>query len=124
MMMVRFARALVAYRLARDLDGFDGYIGRFFEPFSLENVSPQAAHLLNLPLEPTLAQFDLKPERDTQLELGGHLPLGLATWGFESGRKTRTISSTTPRSARRSCTRTSTTCWAGYRKRRSPTPNR
>jgi hypothetical protein len=49
------------------------YIGRFFEPFSLENVSPEAAYLLNLPLQPTEAQFDLKPERDTQLELGGHI---------------------------------------------------
>ena len=30
------------------------YIGRFFEPFSFENVSPEAAYLLNLPLQPTL----------------------------------------------------------------------
>jgi hypothetical protein len=63
------------------------YIGRFFEPFSLENVSPQAAHLLNLPLQPTLAQFDLKPERDTQLELGGHMPLGPGDLGFRVWQK-------------------------------------
>lgn len=63
------------------------YIGRFFEPFSLENVSPEAAHLLNLPLQPTLAQFDLKPERDTQLELGGHLPLGPGELGFRVWQK-------------------------------------
>jgi hypothetical protein len=63
------------------------YIGRFFEPFSLENVSPYAAHLLNLPLQPTLAQFDLKPERDTQLELGGHLPLGPGDLGFRIWQK-------------------------------------
>jgi hypothetical protein len=63
------------------------YIGRFFEPFSLENVSPYAAHLLNLPLEPTLAQFDLKPERDTQLELGGHMPLGRGDLGFRVWQK-------------------------------------
>jgi hypothetical protein len=63
------------------------YIGRFFEPFSLENVSPTAARLLNLPLQPTPAQFDLKPERDTQLELGGHLPLGSGQLGFRVWQK-------------------------------------
>ncbi len=61
------------------------YLGRLFEPFSFENVDPHVAQLLNLPLQPTLAQFDLKPERDTFLELGGHLPvaggsLGLRVW--------------------------------------------
>jgi TonB dependent receptor/Carboxypeptidase regulatory-like domain len=63
------------------------YIGRFFEPFSFENVSPSAAFLLNLPLQPTIAQFDLKPERDTQLELGGHLPLGSGDLGFRVWQK-------------------------------------
>jgi TonB dependent receptor/Carboxypeptidase regulatory-like domain len=63
------------------------YIGRFFEPFSLENVSPYAAQLLNLPLQPTVAQFDLKPERDTQLELGGHIPLGSGDLGFRVWQK-------------------------------------
>ena len=64
-----------------------GYVGRFFEPFSFENVSPETAHLLNLPLQPTLAQFDLQPERDTQLELGGHLPLGPGELGFRVWQK-------------------------------------
>ncbi len=63
------------------------YVGRFFEPFSLENVSPQAAQLLNLPLQPSVAQFDLKPERDTQLELGGHLPLGSGDLGLRVWQK-------------------------------------
>ena len=63
------------------------YIGRFFEPFSFENVSPEAAQLLNLPLQPTTAQFDLKPERDTDLELGGHLPLGRGDLGFRVWQK-------------------------------------
>lgn len=63
------------------------YIGRFFEPFSLENVSPSAAYELNLPLQPTQAQFDLKPERDTQLELGGHIPLGSGDLGFRVWQK-------------------------------------
>jgi hypothetical protein len=63
------------------------YIGRFFEPFSLENVSPQAAHLLNLPLQASTAQFDLKPERDTQLELGAHVPLGSGDLGLRIWQK-------------------------------------
>jgi hypothetical protein len=57
------------------------YIGRFFEPFSFENVSPYAAQELNLPLQRSVASFDLKPERDTDLELGGHLPLGTGDLG-------------------------------------------
>ncbi|HVR46723.1 MAG TPA: TonB-dependent receptor [Candidatus Binatia bacterium] len=63
------------------------YVGRFFEPFSLENVSPSTAYLLNLPLTRNAAQFDLKPERDTQLELGGHMPLGPGELGFRVWQK-------------------------------------
>lgn len=63
------------------------YVGRFFEPFSFENVSPSAAALLNLPLQRTPAQFDLKPERDTQLELGGHFPLGPGELGLRVWQK-------------------------------------
>jgi hypothetical protein len=63
------------------------YVGRFFEPFSLENVSPQAAFQLNLPIQPTLAQFDLQPERDTMLEFGGHIPVGAGDLGFRVWQK-------------------------------------
>ncbi|MBC5800312.1 MAG: TonB-dependent receptor [Candidatus Eremiobacteraeota bacterium] len=63
------------------------YLGRFFEPFSFENVDPKAAQLLNLPLQPTVAQFDLKPERDTQIEFGGHVPVGLGSLGFRIWQK-------------------------------------
>ncbi|MBV8331278.1 MAG: TonB-dependent receptor [Candidatus Eremiobacteraeota bacterium] len=63
------------------------YVGRFFEPFSFENVSPQAAYLLNLPLSRNEAQFDLKPERDTQLEFGGHIPVGSGDLGFRVWQK-------------------------------------
>lgn len=52
------------------------YYGRFFTPFSFENVSPGAAQLLNLPNQPSVAAFDLKPQRDSDYELGGHLALG------------------------------------------------
>ena len=50
-------------------------------------MSPEAAYLLNLPLQPTVAQFDLKPERDTQLELGGHIPVGSGDLGFRVWQK-------------------------------------
>jgi hypothetical protein len=52
------------------------YYGRFFTPFSFENVSPIAAQQLNLPLQQGIAAFDLKPQRDSTYELGGHLPVG------------------------------------------------
>src|SRR5579863_473255 len=64
-----------------------GYVGRFFEPFSFENVSPEAAYVLNQPMQRTVAQFDLKPERDTQLELGGHIPVGSGDLGFRVWQK-------------------------------------
>jgi hypothetical protein len=58
------------------------YYGRFFTPFSLENVSPQAAQLLNLPLQRQVAAFDLKPQRDSNYEFGGHLPVGPGDLGL------------------------------------------
>lgn len=63
------------------------YVGRFFEPFSFENVSPSAAYTLNLPLQRSPAQFDLKPERDTMLELGGHVPVGSGDLGWRVWQK-------------------------------------
>ncbi len=58
------------------------FYGRFFTPFSLENVSPTAAQQLNLPNQPTVAAFDLKPQRDSDYELGAHLALGNADLGL------------------------------------------
>jgi len=66
------------------------YYGRFFTPFSFENVSPFAAFLLNLPLSPTIAQFDLKPQRDSVYEIGGHLPLGDGDLGLRIMQKDAT----------------------------------
>jgi hypothetical protein len=63
------------------------YIGRFFEPFSFENVSPVAAQTLNLPLQQSVAAFDLLPERDTELEFGGHIPVGRGDLGFRVWQK-------------------------------------
>jgi hypothetical protein len=66
------------------------YYGRFFTPFSFENVSPSAAFLINLPIQPTLAQFDLKPQRDSVYEIGGHLPLGAGDLGLRVMQKNAT----------------------------------
>jgi hypothetical protein len=66
------------------------YYGRFFTPFSFENVSPAAAQLLNLPNQPTLAQFDLRPQRDSVYEIGGHLPVGAGNLGFRIAQRNAT----------------------------------
>ena len=66
------------------------YYGRFFTPFSLENVSPSAAQQLNAPLQATVAQFDLKPQRDSVYEMGGHLPLGSGVLGLRVMQKNAT----------------------------------
>jgi hypothetical protein len=58
------------------------YAGRFFTPFSFENVSPAAAQQLDAPLQPTIAQFDLRPQRDTDVEIGGTAPLGPGELGI------------------------------------------
>lgn len=66
------------------------YYGRFFTPFSFENVSPTTAQLLNLPLQRAVAAFDLKPQRDSDYEIGGHLPLGQGDLGLRVMRKNAT----------------------------------
>lgn len=71
-------------------DSAYAYYGRFFTPFSLENVSPSAAYQLNLPLQATPAQFDLKPQRDSVYELGGHVALGRGDLGLRVMQKNAT----------------------------------
>jgi hypothetical protein len=66
------------------------YYGRFFTPFSLENVSPIAAYTLNLPLQTSPAQFDLKPQRDSVYEIGGHFALGNGDIGVRVMQKNAT----------------------------------
>jgi hypothetical protein len=66
------------------------YYGRFFTPFSFENVSPTAAQILNLPLQRQVAAFDLKPQRDSDYELGGHLPVGSGDLGLRLMQKNAT----------------------------------
>jgi hypothetical protein len=58
------------------------YYGRFFTPFSFENVSPAAAYILNQPIQAQPAAFDLKPQRDSVYEIGGHFPLGPGDMGL------------------------------------------
>lgn len=73
-----------------DRDSVYAYYGRFFTPFSLENVSPLAAYTLNLPLQTSVAQFDLKPQRDSVYEVGGHLGVGRGDLGLRIMQKNAT----------------------------------
>ncbi len=82
-----FSPRLKLTRLFGPRTSIYAYVGRFFEPFSLENVDPRAAQQLNLPLQATVAEFDLRPERDTQLEFGGHVPAGAGELGFRIWQK-------------------------------------
>jgi hypothetical protein len=66
------------------------YYGRFFTPFSLENVSPIAANTLNLPLQASVAQFDLRPQRDSVYEIGGHFGVGKGDLGIRVMQKNAT----------------------------------
>ena len=63
-----------------------GYYGRFFTPYSFENVSPAAAQALN----PASGDFDLLPQRDSVYEIGGHLPLAGGDLGIRIMQKNAT----------------------------------
>ena len=80
-------------KLTRNLSARDSvyvFYGRYFTPFSLENVSPVAAYTLNLPLQTSIAQFDLKPERDSAYEIGGHFGVGKGDLGVRVMQKNAT----------------------------------
>ncbi|GAC1586954.1 MAG: hypothetical protein NVS3B28_11090 [Candidatus Velthaea sp.] len=66
------------------------YYGRFFTPFSLENVSPSSAYLLNLPRQTSVAAFDLKPQRDSVYEIGAHFGLRKGDLGLRVMQKNAT----------------------------------
>jgi hypothetical protein len=66
------------------------FYGRFFTPFSLENVGPVAAYTLNLPTGLPLAGFDLKPQRDSDYEFGGHFALKRGDIGYRVMQKNAT----------------------------------
>ncbi|HEY6233748.1 MAG TPA: TonB-dependent receptor, partial [Candidatus Elarobacter sp.] len=62
------------------------YYGRFFTPFSLENVSPSAARVI----QPTSGNFDLRPQRDSDYEIGGHVAVGRGDLGVRVAQKNAT----------------------------------
>ncbi|MGZ3529796.1 MAG: TonB-dependent receptor domain-containing protein [Vulcanimicrobiaceae bacterium] len=64
------------------------YYGRLFVPFSFETVNPATAAALFL--SPPANRFDLRPQRDSLYELGGHLTLGSADLGFRISHKVST----------------------------------
>lgn len=66
------------------------YYGRLFVPFSFENVSPQTAASLYAPANAPGGGFDLKPQRDSLYETGGHLPLGSGELGIRISHKVST----------------------------------
>ncbi|HYW52560.1 MAG TPA: TonB-dependent receptor [Dongiaceae bacterium] len=62
------------------------YYGRFFTPFSLENVSPSVARII----QPSSGNFDLRPQRDSDYEIGGHVALGRGDLGVRVAQKNAT----------------------------------
>ena len=62
------------------------YYGRFFTPFSLENVSPSVARMI----QPSSGSFDLRPQRDSDYEIGGHVALGHGDLGVRIAQKNAT----------------------------------
>jgi Carboxypeptidase regulatory-like domain/TonB dependent receptor/TonB-dependent Receptor Plug Domain len=90
---VGFSQMSPRIKLTRTFGGRNSvyaYYGRFFTPFSLENVSPLASYTLNLPLLASVAQFDLKPQRDSVYEVGGHFALGRGDLGLRVMQKNAT----------------------------------
>ncbi|HEX3466041.1 MAG TPA: TonB-dependent receptor [Candidatus Elarobacter sp.] len=66
------------------------YYGRLFVPFSFENVAPSAAAALYAPGTADTNGNDLRPQRDSLYELGGHLPLGRGDLGIRLSHKVST----------------------------------
>lgn len=64
------------------------YFGRLFVPFSFENVNPATAAALYYAPPPDT--FDLKPQRDSLYELGGHFPAGTVDVGMRIMHKVST----------------------------------
>ena len=62
------------------------YYGRFFTPFSPENVSPSVARII----QPASGNFDLRPQRDSDYEIGGHIAVGHGELGARIAQKNAT----------------------------------
>ncbi len=66
------------------------YYGRLFVPFSFENVSPVTASLLYIPGSFPGTAYDLRPQRDSLYEIGGHVPLAGGDLGIRISHKVST----------------------------------
>jgi TonB dependent receptor/Carboxypeptidase regulatory-like domain/TonB-dependent Receptor Plug Domain len=66
------------------------YYGRLFVPFSIESVSPTAALALYGGTASGSVSNDLRPQRDSLYEIGGHLPLGRGDVGIRISHKVST----------------------------------
>ena len=66
-----------------------GYYGRFFTPYSFENVSPTVAAQLIPPVS-GIESFDLLPQRDSVYELGGRTAVGAWDLGVRAMQKNAT----------------------------------
>lgn len=66
------------------------YYGRLFVPFSFENVSPATAAALFTAQNSPGTSFDLKPQRDSLYEVGGHVGLGKGELGVRLSHKKST----------------------------------
>jgi len=86
----QFSPRVKLTRFLNSRDSVYAFYGRFFTPFSLEDVSPTAAFALNLPLQSSIAAFDLKPQRDSVYEVGGHFGLGRGDLGLRVMQKDAT----------------------------------
>ncbi len=70
-------------RLFGDAASVYVYYGRFFTPFSLENVAPSVARVI----QPASGSFDLRPQRDSDYEIGGHVAVGRGDLGARVAQK-------------------------------------
>lgn len=66
------------------------YYGRLFVPFSFQSISPATAEALYVPGTYTGAAFDLRPQRDSLYEIGGHMPFGTSDVGIRISHKDST----------------------------------
>jgi hypothetical protein len=88
-----FAQVSPRVKLTRSLGAHASvyaYFGRLFVPFSFENVSPATAAALYTPANNPGDGFDLRPQRDSLYELGGHVALGLVELGVRVSHKVST----------------------------------
>ncbi len=88
-----FAQFSPRFKLTREFSSranVYAYYGRLFVPFSLESVSPAAAAALYGAALAPGSTNDLKPQRDSLYEIGGHLPFARGSLGLRISHKVST----------------------------------